>query len=245
MKIKLLSTLMIPVFILSGCTAYRSQFVSFRPPAAYTNHQVVAGTTIGGEAFADKKAAEEAFGFNIKNAGLLPVLLVMENKGNQSLEVVTSQTFLVDNGGSYWPLVPNYTAIDRVAKSTELSSFFGSGAGKGAMIGAAAGTILGAALGIVSGDSVASSLGKGAAIGAAGGAVIGGAKQGTSGEQERQITDDLRDKGLEGKIIPVDSLANGFLYFPGEAQSARELRLQLRERETGVLHTVVLPFYEK
>jgi len=112
----------------------------------------------------------------------------------------------------------------------------------GALLGAAAGSIIGAALGIVSGSNVGSALGKGAALGAAGGAVIGGVKEGTSSDREYRITDDLRSKSLEGKEIPNAHLASGFLFFPGEANSAKELRLQLRERDTGKISPVVLRF---
>jgi hypothetical protein len=240
MKLKVLACLILPVFALSGCTTYRSQYVSFRPPQAYANYKVVDGVSLGAEAYADPDLAKNAFGFDIKGAGLLPVQIVMDNRGGMSLEIIQAQTFLVDDAGGYWNVVPNNVAIDRLEKSTQLASFFGSGAGKGALLGAAGGAILGAAIGIVSGQNVGSALGKGAALGGAGGAIIGGVHQGTSGERERTIIDDIRDKGLEGKVIPPESLANGFLFFPGEATSAKELRLQYREKESGMIQTVVL-----
>jgi len=238
---KQLAILMIFLLLISGCTSYKSQYVSFRPPEAYLNHREVAGVSLGGEAYPDAGTAEKAFGFDIKGAGLLPVLLVFDNKSGRSLEIVAGQTFLVDDGGNYWPAVPNQVAFDRLENSTQLASYFGSGAGKGALLGAAAGGLLATALGIVSGKSVAGSLGKGVAIGAAGGAVIGGTQQGSSREREYRISDDLKAKGLEGRPIPDQHLANGFLFFPGEAKSARELRLQWRERETGALQKLTLP----
>jgi hypothetical protein len=243
MKRKLLTILFLPVFLCAACTSYKSQFVSFKPPEAYANRQLVAGIAVGGEAYADKAAAEDAFGFDIRGAGLLPVQLVMNNQSGKTLTIVANQTFLVDDGGRYWQVVPNNTAIDRLENSTQLASFFGKGAGKGALLGAAGGAILGAALGIVSGKSVGEALGKGAALGGAGGAVIGGVKEGTSGEREYRITDDIRAKGLEGKEIPNDNLANGFIFFPGEATSAKELRVQLREKETGNTQSIILPLH--
>jgi hypothetical protein len=236
-----ISAVMILMLALSGCTGYKSQYVSFKPPQGYTNSREVAGVALGGEAYADKKVAKEAFGFDIKGAGLLPVMLVLDNKSGRNLEIVQGQTFLVDEGGNYWPVIPNHVAFTRLEESTQLSSFFGSGAGKGALLGAAAGGILATALGIVSGKSVGEALGKGVALGAAGGAVIGGVSQGASPEREYRISDDLRDKGLEGRVIPDQHLANGFLFFPGEAATAKELRLQWRERETGQLQSTVLP----
>ncbi|HWI40045.1 MAG TPA: glycine zipper family protein, partial [Verrucomicrobiae bacterium] len=186
---------------------------------------------------------EKAFGFDIKGSGmLLPVQVVLTNGGPEKLQVVPQQTFLVDDQGQYWPLVPTGTAVDRLQKSTELSSFFGRGAGKGALLGATAGTVLGATIGIVSGRSVGEAIGKGAVIGAAGGGLIGATSEGNSGQRERTIWDDIRDKGLEGKQIPTQGLASGFLFFPGEAMSAKELRVQFRELGSGNTHAVVLKF---
>ena len=240
MKIKICSMIMLPILMLSGCAGYKTQYTSFRPPEAYTNFQTVDGAKIGGEAYADKDEAEKAFGFDIKGAGLLPVQIVLENKSGKNLEIVNNQTFLVDDDNRYWNIIPTSTAVDRLEKSTQLAAFFGKSAGTGALLGVAAGTVLGAALGIVSGGSVGEATLRGAAIGAAVGAVIGGVKEGTSGEREQHITEDIRTKGLEGKVIPPESLANGFIFFPGEAQTAKELRLQYREKESGIVHNVML-----
>ena len=239
---KFVAALVIPLFITSGCTAYKSQHIGFRPPAAYQNYKVVDGVAIGGEAYSDSDKAEDAFGFDIKGAGLVPVQIVLDNQSGRTLEFLSTQIFLVDNGNRYWKIIPTSEAISRLEKSTELAAFVGQGAAKGAVLGAVAGTVLGAAIGIVSGGSVGEAIGKGAVVGAAGGAIIGGTKEGTSGEREYRITDDIRSKSLEGKDIPNQYLADGFLFFPAEADSAKELRLQYREKEAGVIHTVVLPF---
>lgn len=236
------AALLIPLMLISACTPYRSQYVGFRPAEDYVNRLVVSGVTIGGEAFADKGAAHEAFGFDIKGSGLIPVQIVMTNQGSKNLEIVTNQTFLVNEQNRYFQVVPNEVALDRIEKSTQFAAFFGSEAGKGAVLGAVGGAILGAAVGIVSGHSIGEAIGKGAAIGGAGGAVAGGLKGGTSGERERTIINDIRAKGLEGKTLPAESIASGFLFFPAEADTAQDLRLQLRERETGVVHNVVLKF---
>jgi len=241
MKLKLMVYLILPIFAFSGCTSYKTQYVSFRPPEGYPNYQNVKGVAIGAEAYADKELAQNAFGFDIKGAGgLLPVQLVIDNKSGNCLEIMQGQTFLVDDDNRYWNVIPTNVAIERLEKSTELASFFGSGAGKGAVLGAVGGAILGAAIGIVSGSNVGSTLGKGAALGGAGGAIIGGVQEGTSGERQYKITDDIRAKGLEGKVIPPDSLANGFIFFPGEAGSAKELRLQYLNKHTGTVNSVVL-----
>lgn len=229
------------LFGLFSCTPYKSQHVGFRPAADYPNNVVVGGVTIGAEAYADRSAAKEAFGFDVKKAGLLPVQVVMDNKSGDQVQVVLDQTFLVDDNNRYWNLISNRAAVERVAKATQSGEILG-GAGKGAGWGAATGAVLGAAFGVLTGENVADAAGKGAVVGGAGGAVFGGAQKGSDPKQPRTIADDLRDKGLEGKTIPGQSLANGFLFFPAEATSARELRLQMREIQSGNLYTLSLPF---
>jgi hypothetical protein len=227
--------------LVSGCSTYKTQYTGFRPPEDYANTQRIGSVTIGAEAYPDKEAAKQAFGFDIKAAGLLPVQIVLDNPGTDSFEVITPQTFLVDQTNRYWQLIPNHVAVERVEEATEAGAIL-KGAGKKGMYGAATGAILGAAIGIVTGQNVAEAAGTGAVIGGAGGAVMGGAQEGSSKEREYRISDDLRNKGIEGKNIPPISLANGFLFFPAEAETAKELRVQIREKGTGRIHQLLLPF---
>jgi len=236
---KYFSLLLIITFLLQGCTGYKSQYVSFRPPEAYPNKQIVDNISIGGEGYPDREVAKEAFGFDIIDVGLLPVQLVLDNKSNSTLSIVTNQTFLVDAKGGYWQVVPNQVAVERIEKSTQLAAL-GKGAGTGALMGAFGGAILGAAIGIVSGTNVGNAMGKGAALGGAGGAFVGTAKEATSGDRQISIVSDIRNKGLEGKIIPKEHLANGFLFFPGEAKTAKAIIVQFREIESGKIVKVTL-----
>ncbi|RII28630.1 MAG: glycine zipper family protein [Geobacter sp.] len=236
---KRLVSMMLCLTLFSGCATYKTQYVSFKPPEAYPNFKVVAGAPMAAEAYADQSVAAEAFGFDIRGAGLLPVQLVIDNKSGQTMEIVSGQTFLVDDSNRYWNVMENRAAVERVEQYTA-SGAVAAGAGKSAMFGAVAGTILGAAIGIVSGRNVGEAIGKGAVIGAAGGAVIGGVQGSADRGQDYRIADDIREKGLEGKVIPNAYLANGFIFFPGEAQSAKELRMQVREKESGDTYTVVL-----
>lgn len=232
--------LLVIVAHLTGCATYESRSVSFRPPQDYANYQNTSGLQVGAESFADNQQAEQAFGFDIRAAGLLPVQVVIDNKSGQGVEVVSGQTFLIDDTNRYWKILTNREATDRVQKATDTGAIVG-GAGKGAAFGAAAGALLGLAIGIVSGRDVGSSVVKGGVLGGAGGAVIGGAsKAGDDQQREFKITDDVREKGVEGKILSADSLASGFIFFPGEASSAKELRLQVKFRGDGRVQTLNL-----
>ncbi len=232
--------LFLSVITLPSCTNYKSREVSFRPPSAYPGMQVVAGAQIAAADYADKSAARDAFGFDIRGTGILPVQVILDNRGTHPLAIVPEQTFLVDSEGNLWNLLDRRTAYERVESSTE-SGRIASGAGKRSLLGAAGGAIVGAALGVLTGENVGTSLAKGAAVGGAGGAVYGGVEAGTSADAERQIAHDLASKELENRTIQPGSLARGFLFFPGEAPSAGQLRVQLKETDSGQLHTVFLP----
>jgi hypothetical protein len=210
-------------------------------PAAYDNAAEVAGATIAAKGYGDPKEAEQAFGFDIRGAGLYPVQIIFDNTGQNALEIEPSQTFLIDEAENLWPILDSSLAYDRVAEKTELARIGEAGAKTG-LLSSAAGALIGAAVGIVTGDNVLSSAGKGAAVGAAAGATLGGAKAAGSGSEARaEISADLRKKSLENKAVEPETIAHGFIFFPGEAENAKELRLRLRVVNTGEMFTIRMP----
>lgn len=223
---------------LAACTFYQSREQGFRPPSQAGGQQI-GGAQVAAQAFGDKAAAKTAFGFDIRGAGLLPVQLVFEHQGPQRFEIVAEQTFLIDATGAYWNLLDRKTAYARVESSSEYGSIVKGGAEKG-MWGAAAGALAGAAIGVLTGQNVGEAIGKGAALGGAAGAVYGGAQAGTEGDNGRTIARDLANKGLENRLIEPGSLTRGFLFFPGEAPSAAQVRLQLRDVNSGQLYNALL-----
>jgi len=228
------------LMIFAGCsTAYKAQPMAFKLPSAYPNVTFIGDTQVAARAFGDKAEAQEAFGFDILGAGMLPVQVIFDNQGNSSLEINGSQTFLEDGEGNLWPLLSSQVAYDRAAKHSKSQSMVKEGAFHG-LWGAAAGGLIGAAVGIVTGDNVGSAIGKGAAVGGAAGATIGSAKGYDSVDAQREISRDLREKSLQNVPVPPKSIANGFLFFPGEVGSAKQLRLQLKEKEPEIVHVLNL-----
>ncbi len=226
------------LFLLGGCTSHKRQVVPFKMPAAYANVTEVAGSTMAARAYVDPKEAEEAFGWDIRGAGLLPVQVVFDNLSDHSLEIEPSQTFLIDGENNVWPILDSSLAYDRVMEKTEMSRI-GKGAAKPALLSGAAGALIGAAIGIVTGENVGESAGKGAALGAAVGATLGGAKAAAFEEDARaEVSKDLMEKSLENRAVLPHSIAHGFIFFPGESKGATELRLHLRAVESGDLHAV-------
>lgn len=233
-------TVLTAALLISGCaTSYKAQPLPFKAPASYGNAVEADKVVIGGEAFVDPKTAKNAFGFDIRGAGMLPVQVVFDNQGNHELEVDAQQTYLEDDQGNLWPILSSTIAYERATKYAQTKEAFKQGAHKG-FLGAAAGSIIGAAIGIVTGEDFLSTVGKGAAVGAAAGSTLGGAAAYEADDARRAIVSDLKDKSLQNKTIAPQTIAHGILFFPGEATGAKTLRLRFVERDTGKAQVVQL-----
>ena len=71
---------------------------------------------------------------------------------------------------------------------------------------------------------------------------MGGAQGLTDDEVRYQIQDDLKTRSLERRAVKPQEIAHGFIFFPGEAKKAKELRLQLKAIDTGRIYTLILKF---
>jgi hypothetical protein len=230
--------LFIFIFVL-GCASYETQVIPFKLPTAYPNAMEAGGSTIAAQAYADKKEAEAAFGFDMVDAGILPVRVIFDNKGTHALDIVAAQTFLVDVDHNLWPVLDERLAYDRMQKKTELGKVVPEGVKYGGL-GGIAGGIIGAAIGIVSGQSVAEAAMRGAAVGAAAGAVMGGSKGMTDTDVQSKIRSDLEKRSLENRSVRAGEIAHGFIFFPGEAKKPVELRLQIREADTKKIYSLIM-----
>ncbi len=224
---------------LTGCQSYKSQVVPVKMPGAYPNATEFAGATVAARAYEDNNEANSAFGFDIRQAGLLPVQVVFDNKGTHPLEIVPNQTFLIDSDNNLWPVLDSNIAYERIAKKTELGKVSPKAAKYGTLAGIAGGMI-GAAIGIVSGQNVGNLALKGAAAGAAAGGVAGGAAGLSNSDVKYAIRGDLQKRTLENKPVRPQEIAYGFIFFPGEAGKVRELRLGLREKDTNEFRSLIM-----
>lgn len=227
--------------VLSGCARYERTVVPFKMPGAYPNAQEAGGALIASKAFDDPKEAKGAFGFDIIGAGVLPVQVIFDNKGAHHLEIISERTYLIDEKENLWPVIDAELAYDRIAKKTELGEIAPESTKSGLLAGTA-GAIIGAAIGIVTGHNVGDAAMKGAAVGAAAGITMGGSRGLSENSAERKIGEDLRKRVLERKPIPPEEISHGFIFFPGEAKKAGELRLSIREADTGRRYTLIMKY---
>ncbi len=226
---------------LAACTSYEQRVVPFKMPSAYPNATTVADATIAAHAYDSSEEASAAFGFDIRGAGILPVQVIFDNRGNHPLEILSDKTFLVDEENNLWPVLDERMAYDRIAKKTELGRVAPEAA-KGGLLAGAAGAVIGAAIGIVTGHNVAEAAGKGAAVGAAAGVTKGGAKGMSDSAVPYQKHEDLQKRTREKRAVAPHELAHGFIFFPGEAKGAKELRISILATDTNQVYPLIMRF---
>jgi hypothetical protein len=231
------------VTVLVSCARYERKVVPFKMPQAYENATDVAGAVIAAKSYDDPKEAQEAFGFNIIDAGITPVQVIFDNKGGHEIEVIPQSTFLVDVDNNLWPIIDARLAYDRIAKKTDLGEVV-PGAAKPGLLAGTAGAIIGAAIGIVTGTNVGDAAMKGAAVGAAAGLTMGGAKGWSDPTVRNEIREDLQTRSLQQRAVHSKEIAHGFIFFPGESKKAKELRLSIKEVDTGNLHSIIMKFQQ-
>ena len=228
---------------LLSCT-YKDRVAPVRLPDGGAGTVTVGdGLKIAARAFVDPAEAEATLGFDVREAGLLPVQVTFQNDGTREARVIAEQTMLLDRENNAWPVTSLEKTYQRTKDFVEIGETAKSTTRPALLMGAA-GAIAGLAVGIISGHDVGETMGKGAVIGAAAGAVGGGAV----GYQENaaRIKQDLREKSLRNSAILANQIAYGILFFPGskdEARSAKELRLALEIGGKPVI--AVVPLTEK
>lgn len=237
---KSLLTVLVFVYLIvcPGCATYERQIVPFKLPENTHNAIFFNKAVIAARSFTKVNEARKAFGFDIRGAGILPVQIVFDNKGNHPLIIIPDQTFLIDEESNVWPILDQSLAYNRISKATELGKVFPEAAKNGLLLGSA-GAVIGAAIGIVTGTNVGEAMGKGAAIGGAAGLVSGGAYGFEEHYEDVQlkIKQDLQSRSLQYRAIKPGELAYGFIFYPGEAKTAKVLRLQLMAQDTGEIST--------
>jgi len=239
MKYRLLALVLGCFFLFLGCASQPVKEVGFALPRDLANRTMIKGAEIGVVSYADHGEAKAAFGFDVIGAGLLPIQVIFDNRGDQAFRIDAEQTMLINQERRAFNILSSSTAYQRIEKKGGLARL-GMPSAKGAALGAVTGAIIGAAVGVVSGKNVGSALGKGAAVGGAAGAVIGGGSTMTPDAREDaryQISEDIDRRSLDNRDILPGRISHGFLFFPAEAGIPASLVLKVLDKNDGVLYT--------
>lgn len=163
------------LLILSGCsTTYEAKPLPFQLPSAFNNAVSVEKISMGARAFAETKEAGGVFGFDVLGAGLLPVQVTFDNQGDQAFQIKTSQTFLIIDDGSLWPVLDWNTVHERSSEH--------------------------------------------------------------AGSKEIM-------KALKNKNILANEITYGYLFFPVEAKTAKQLRMQVEDLTSKKIHTLLFDLH--
>jgi len=214
------------LIVINACAVYEDRVAPVPLPSSQANHVDVMGAKLVAYPYVEEDSAKEVFGFDIRNAGLLPVRFVVDNQSADTVEVDPSQTFLIDEQGQAWPVLTADQAYKRVKSGVEVGETL-KGAVKPSVLLGAAGAVAGFAIGVLT-ENIGEGIAKGAAVGASIGAIYGGGRRHVTLDSE--IRKDLQRHSLRNEKVRKGELAYGYLFFPGkdEAASARALRLGLR-----------------
>jgi hypothetical protein len=224
----------------TACATYKPQVTPFRLPQSYANVQNLNGLSAAAFCWQNETEAKAAFGFEVIKAGLLPVQVVFDNQTTQTFQINPSQTFLVNDREELFPVLDNQGAYDRVQRSTGVKEA-AKGLAKGAFLGSAAGAAIGAAIGVAAGRSAGDYAMRGAVTGAAAGGILGVGQGAGNSETARQISDDLANRSLKNNPIRPQEISQGIIFFPAEAGLPKQLRLQLREKDTDKVVNLNFP----
>lgn len=214
----------VAVSALLACSTYHHKITPL--PMPFPGHGVeVEGARLAAQAYVEPETAEQAFGFDIRGAGLLPVRLVIDNQGRSVVKINPQQTFLIDQQGLAWPLLTAEQAQNRIVAAVGPGETL-KNAALSTLWGGASGVATGFAIGIILQGGLALEMNP-ALAGAGFGALISGRSD--TYELENRIRKDLGSKSLRNQRLPPGELAQGYLFFPGqdEAQTAQLLRLGL------------------
>ncbi|WP_244859932.1 hypothetical protein [Nitrosococcus oceani] len=183
--------------------------VSFKSPAHYANHQQIDGLDIAMIPIDSPDRSKAIFGTDLKTANILPVHLIVENKGTKEFEINAQQIFGVVANGEMTAAYSLGKSAQHVRRSS-IGTTAVTGAVVGAVAGAAVGAGLGAAIGHAAGDS-GGGAGAGAAIGGATGAATG-AGAGLSDAITIQFKKELASLAFEDRVIYPGDIQQGFIY---------------------------------
>ena len=217
-----------------GCSRYNYTVSPIKLPSKSKN-MVVFNNGIKVAAYVITKDKEA--GFNIEKSRVLPVKITINNESNDTAIIAGSQCFIVDKEDNAWPILSYERAVERIKDNVIVGESL-KGAKNPAVLGGLLGAVGGLAIGILTDKDVAESAGKGAAVGAAAGAVIGGAT--SYSDTEGKISRDISEQHIRDKQILPHMITYGFLYFPGEIKSIKELRFALEVN--GKLEIKVIKF---
>jgi hypothetical protein len=207
--------------------------VTFDPPSAISNRQVIDGLEIAVKPIDQLEESEEIFSTDVKDANILPIQLITYNGGVKEFEINHTQIFGITEDGR---MTVAYT-LNRAAQHVRKSSI-----GTTAVAGAVTGAVLGAAVGAGIGAGVDGSSGaeSGAIIGGSVGAASG-LGSGLSDSFTLAFKKQLAILAFEDRVVFPGDIQQGFVYL--KWQKYNSVRVKVFDITDNKYHELYFPIY--
>lgn len=205
-----LSPYLIIFLCLSCASPLHVEDVAFRTPNSYSNYKTIDGLDIAINPITSKSRLKEFFGTDLKEAGILPVQLIVENKGGNEIEINYRQVFAISNDNTY-RVAQTLSTTAKNARKSSIGQTAATGAVTGALVGTAVGAGIGAGVG-----SAYDEIGEGAKSGAIVGGTTGAATgmgQGLSDSITMKFKKQLAKHAFGDRVIYPGDIRQGFIYF--------------------------------
>lgn len=198
------------VLLLSGCAAtMQVDTVSFAPPTSLPNCKAIEGLDIALMPIDTLEKSKEIFGTDLKAANVLPIHLIVHNRGTKEFEINHTQIFGVTADGQFTVAYTLNRAAERI-RGSSIGTTAVTRTVAGAVLGAAVGAGIGAGVGHAAGDS---------STGAQAGAIIGGTtglttglEAGLSDSFTLEFKKQLATLAFEDRVVFPGDIQQGFIY---------------------------------
>lgn len=152
MNTRRLIAMLLTFIFLVGCAApLRTSVAPFYSPELLPNAQTVWQLVIAADVLDTPEKSERVFGPDLAAADVLPVQVIVKNRGSQEYEIDAAQIYGVFSR-EYYPAFNLAQAAQRIRESS-IGTTVAAQATLGALAGAAAGAAIGAAAGGAVGDA--------------------------------------------------------------------------------------------
>lgn len=211
------------LFLIASCAApLRTNTAAFKIPASYQDYKEIDDLDIALVPIDTIDRSNEIFGTDMKAAGILPIQVIIQNKGNKEFEIKSNQIYGITSDQEYTAAYSLNKAAEHV-RSSSIGTTAVSGAVAGALVGAVVGAGIGAGIGYAGGNTNRGAQ-SGAMIGGATGAASG-AGAGLSDQFTVQFKKELASLAFGDRVIYPGDLIQGFVYIQWKHYS--KLRLEL------------------
>lgn len=212
--------------------------VPFMLPENMRGHQDYEGLVVAVVPIATSEHSNRIFGFDMKEAGVLPVQVVMHNTGTKSFVITARQFFGITYEGTYHSAL-SAGAVGYRIKDVSVGSNVATQATVQGFWGAALGAGVGAGVGLLTGD-----LGSGAATGAiigGGAGVLSGVGDGLSDDWTEKYKQQLAGQTLGNSDLHPGDIRSGFIYLPSKGYC--KLRVKLFNVTANRMKEMFFPLY--